>query len=208
MTFYVPPHFRVEDPDALAAFMKSYGFADLLSSFEGALHVSHVPVLAERLADGTFLLRGHLARANPHWETLEHASDVAAIFRGPHAYVSPSWYQAQPAVPTWNYAVVHAHGRVRLLDEAGLHEVVHELSAQYEAPRAKPWKLGEQPAPYVQSMLQHIVGFEMAVERIEGKFKLSQNRPAEIGRVIAALERDGEQALADFMRRHLAPVQA
>ena len=208
MTFYVPQHFRVEDPETLLGFMKAHGFVDLVSTVDGQLQVSHVPVLAERGGDGTFRLTGHVARANPHWEVLERATDVAAIFRGPHAYVSPGWYQAQPSVPTWNYAVVHAHGRVRLMDEAELHEVVHELSAKYEAGRARPWKLGDQPAPYVHSMLQHIVGFEMTVERLEGKFKLSQNRPAEIDRVIAGLEADGERELARFMRSHLVPAQA
>ena len=208
MTFYIPQHFRVDDPETLLGFMRAHGFVDLVSTVDGKLQVSHVPVLAHRDPDGSFRLTGHVARANPHWEALERASDVVAIFWGPHAYVSPAWYQAQPSVPTWNYAVVHAHGRVRLMDEAELHEVVHELSAEYEGARAKPWKLGDQPAPYVHSMLQHIVGFEMAVERLEGKFKLSQNRPAEIGRVIAGLERDGEGELAAFMRSHLEPAKA
>jgi transcriptional regulator len=208
MTFYIPPHFRVDDPETLLAFMQAHGFVDLVSTTDGQLQVSHVPLLAQRDADGTFRLTGHVARANPHWQVLERATDVAAIFWGPHAYVSPAWYEAQPSVPTWNYAVVHAHGRVRLTDEAELHEVVHELSAKYEVGRAKPWKLGDQPAPYVHSMLQHIVGFEMTVERLEGKFKLSQNRPAEIDRVIAGLEHDGESELAGFMRGHRVAAKA
>lgn len=208
MTFYIPQHFRVDDPDTLLGFMQAHGFADLVSTVDGALQVSHVPLLAERDGAGTFRLTGHVARANPHWQALERATDVAAIFWGPHAYVSPGWYESQPAVPTWNYAVVHAHGRVRLMDEAELHHVVHELSAKYEAARARPWKLGDQPAAYVDAMLQHIVGFEMTVERLEGKFKLSQNRPGEIGRVIDGLEREGEPGLAAFMRGHLAPAKA
>ncbi len=208
MTFYIPQHFRVDDPDTLLAFMQAQGFVDLVSTLDGQLQVSHVPVLTERGRDGTFRLTGHVARANPHWEMLERATDVVAIFWGPHAYVSPGWYEAQPSVPTWNYAVVHAHGPVRLMDEAGLHEVVHELSAKYEGSRAKPWKLGDQPAPFVHSMLQHIVGFEMTVQRLEGKFKLSQNRPSEVDRVIAGLERDGESALAALMRSHLVPAKA
>jgi len=208
MTFYIPQHFRVEDADTLLEFMQAHGFVDLVSTVDGELQVSHVPVLAARDKDGNFRVTGHLARANPHWQALERASDVVAIFWGPHAYVSPGWYQNHPSVPTWNYAVVHAHGPVRLMDEAELHEVVHELSARYEGSRAKPWKLGEQPAAYVHSMLEHIVGFEMTVARLEGKFKLSQNRPAEIDRVIAGLEGDGEGELAAFMRSHLVPAKA
>jgi transcriptional regulator len=208
MTLYMPQHFRVEDPETLLAFMKAHGFVDLVSTVEGRLQVSHVPVLTERGRDGTFRLTGHVARANPHWEVLERASDVVAIFWGPHAYVSPGWYQAQPSVPTWNYAVVHAHGPVRLMDEAELHETLHELSAKYEAGRERPWRMGDLPAAYVHGMLAQIVGFEMTVERLEGKFKLSQNRPAEIERVIAGLERDGERELAAMMRCQLVPAQA
>lgn len=208
MTLYVPQHFRVEDPETLLEFMTAHGFVDLVSSVDGRLQVSHVPVLTERGHDGAFRLKGHVARANSHWEVLERASDVVAIFRGPHAYVSPSWYQAQPSVPTWNYAVVHAHGPVRLADEAELHETLHELSAKYEAGRERPWRMGDLPAAYVHGMLAQIVGFEMTVERLEGKFKLSQNRPAEIERVIAGLDRDGEGGLAALMRSQLVPAQA
>jgi transcriptional regulator len=208
MSLYIPQHFRVEDPETLLGFMKAHGFVDLVSTVDGQLQASHVPVLTERGRDGTFRLTGHVARANPHWEVLERATDVVAIFRGPHAYVSPSWYQAQPSVPTWNYAVVHAHGAVRLMDEAELHETLHELAAKYEAGRERPWRMGDLPAAYVHGMLAQIVGFEMTVERLEGKFKLSQNRPAEIERVIAGLDRDGEAELAAMMRSQLVPAQA
>jgi transcriptional regulator len=208
MTLYIPQHFRVEDPDTLLEFMQAHGFVDLVSTVDGQLQVSHVPVLTERGRDGTFRVTGHVARANPHWEMLERATDVVAIFWGPHAYVSPGWYQAQPSVPTWNYAVVHAHGPVRLMDEAGLHETLHELAAKYEAGRERPWRMGELPTAYVHGMLAQIVGFEMTVERLDGKFKLSQNRPAEIERVIAGLDRDGEGELAALMRSQRVPAQA
>jgi transcriptional regulator len=109
---------------------------------------------------------------------------------------------AHPSVPTWNYAVVHAHGKARLTDEAELHEIVSELSAKYEAANAPPWKLSEQPAAYVSSMLSMIVGFEIEVARVEGKFKLSQNRPVEIPRVADRLDASGETELASLMRLH------
>jgi transcriptional regulator len=200
MTLYIPPHFREDDPDALVAMIERHAFGTLVSaSPEGALHVSHIPFAVRREA-GRIALLGHLARSNPHWQALEGARDILAIFQGPHAYVSPGWYQVHPAVPTWNYAVVHAHGKARLMDEAELHELVHELSAQYEAGREKPWRMGELPAEYASSMLRAIVGFEIAVEKLEGKYKLSQNRAADHPRVVAALEAAGEAELASLMR--------
>ena len=201
MTLYVPPHFRIEDRERLADFMRAHAFATLVSSSDAGLHVSHVPLLVD-LDGETMRLRGHVARASPHWQALEAARDVAAIFHGPHAYVSPTWYATHPSVPTWNYAVVHAHGAVRLTDEAELHEIVMELSAKYEAGNTPPWKMSDLPAPYVSSMLAMIVGFEIEVARLEGKFKLSQNRPIEVPRVIERLEAGGEAELAALMRQH------
>ena len=201
MTLYVPPYFRVEDRARMADFMRSHGFATLVSGGDAGLQVSHVPLLVD--VDGEKMrLRGHVARGNGHWETLEAAHEVTAILHGPHAYVSPTWYATHPSVPTWNYAVVHAHGRARLTDEAELHEIVHDLSAKYEAGNTPPWKMSELPAAYVSSMLGMIVGFEIEVARVEGKFKLSQNRPAEIPRVIERLEASGEAELASLMRQH------
>ena len=201
MTLYVPSHFRVEERARLVGFMREHAFATLVSSGDAGLHVSHVPLLVD--LDGEAIrLRGHVARGNAHWESLEAARDVTAIFHGPHAYVSPTWYAVHPSVPTWNYAVVHAHGKARLTDEAELHEIVTELSGKYEAGNVPPWKLSEQPAAYVSSMLGMIVGFEIEVAMVEGKFKLSQNRPIEIPRVIDRLEASGEAELASLMRQH------
>ena len=201
MTLYVPSHFRVEERARLVEFMREHAFATLVSSGDAGLHVSHVPMLVDVDGD-TIRLRGHVARANAQWESLEVARDVTAIFHGPHAYVSPTWYLTHPSVPTWNYAVVHAHGKARLTEEAELHEIVSELSAKYEAGNAPPWKLSEQPAAYVSSMLSMIVGFEIEVARVEGKFKLSQNRPVEIAHVVERLEASGEAELASLMRQH------
>ena len=202
MTLYVPPHFRVEDRDALYAFMEQHAFGTLVTSGPAGMHVSHIPFLPERGADGAIRLLGHVARGNEQWKALEAAEHLVAIFQGPHAYISPTWYASHPSVPTWNYSVVHAHGRARLMDEAELHDLVTRLSTTYEAGNPKPWRLSEQPAAYVSSMLQMIVGFEIEVERLEGKFKLSQNRPAEVPRVIAALEGAREPELASLMRDH------
>ncbi|MGZ5105363.1 MAG: FMN-binding negative transcriptional regulator [Usitatibacter sp.] len=207
MTLYVPPHFRVEDRDALLDFMQEHSFATLVSSAATGLHVSHIPFVVERSEDGKARLLGHVARGNAQWSALEGADHVTAIFQGPHAYISPTWYANHPSVPTWNYAVVHAHGKARLMDEAELHELLMRLSSIHEAGNAKPWRMSELPAAYVSSMLEMIVGFEIEVERLEGKFKLSQNRPAEVPRVIAALEKAGEPGLAALMREHSSPAK-
>jgi transcriptional regulator len=202
MTLYVPKHFRVDDPDALLAFVERNAFATLVSTGPSGMHVSHIPFVAERDPHGKMRLLGHVARGNDQWQALESAEHLVAIFQGPHAYISPTWYVTVPSVPTWNYAVVHAHGKARLLDEAELHDLLMRLSAIYESGNPKPWRLAEQPADYVSTMLKAIVGFEIEVERLEGKFKLSQNRPVEIPRVIAALEARGEPQLAALMREH------
>ncbi len=207
MTLYVPSHFRIDDRAALLAFVERHAFGTLVSSGSSGLHVSHIPFVVDRGDDGGARLLGHVARGNEQWSALEAAQHVAAIFQGPHGYVSPAWYAQHPSVPTWNYAVVHVHGKARLMDEAELHHLLMRLSAAYEAPNAKPWRMSELPADYVATMLKAIVGFEIEIERLDGKFKLSQNRPAEVPRVAAALERGGDVELASLMREHSPPAK-
>lgn len=202
MTLYRPTHFRVDEAQELFAFMQAHAFATLVSSGDEGLEVSHVPLLPERDADGAIRLLGHMARANPQWDAFETAQHVLAIFQGPHAYVSPSWYANHPAVPTWNYSVVHARGPVRPLDEAGLHGLLEKLSATYEGDRPRAWRMAEQPPEFIAKMERAIVGFEMQVVSLEGKFKLSQNRPEDFERVVAALEAQGDTELARLMRVH------
>lgn len=202
MTLYRPTHFRVDDREALLSFIEAHAFGTLVSSGPAGLHVSHIPFVVDRGDDGSTRLLGHVARGNDQWTALEGAQHLVAIFQGPHAYVSPTWYASHPSVPTWNYTVVHAHGSARLMEEPELHELLMRLSSIYEAPNAKPWRMSELPADYVSTMLKAIVGFEIEVERLEGKFKLSQNRPAEIPRVADALESAGEPELAALVREH------
>jgi transcriptional regulator len=202
MTLYRPTHFRVDDEDELFAFMESNAFATLVCGGEEGLHVSHIPLMPQRDASGAIRLLGHMARANPQWDALASATHVLAIFQGPHAYVSPSWYANHPAVPTWNYSVVHASGPVRALDDAQLHHLLESLSTTYEGDRPSAWRMGEQPEDFLVKMKRAIAGFEMQVESLEGKFKLSQNRPADFERVVAALEAQGEGELARLMRVH------
>ena len=198
MSLYVPAHFRAEDDAAMLDLVEKHAFGTLVSTGPGGLQVSHIPFLLDR--EGAPRLLGHVARGNPHAHALAQATEILAIFQGPHAYVSPGWYAQHPAVPTWNYAVVHAHCTARMLDEAELHDLLVRLSNEYEAGREKPWRAAELPAPFVASLLPAIAGFELAIDRLEGKFKLSQNRPAEVPRVIEALEREGEAPLAALMR--------
>jgi transcriptional regulator len=203
MTLYVPSHFRVEDRALLLQFMRANAFATLVSSGTSGLNVSHVPLIADQAADGSVRLLGHVARANPQWSALEEADHVVAIFHGPHAYVYPSWYEHHPAVPTWNYAVVHAHGKPRLMDETALRELLRRLSSTYEEGRPSPWRMDSLAPDYVAKMVGVIGGFTIEVERIDGKFKLSQNRPGQdAARVKAELEAEGETQLAALMAAH------
>ncbi|HXZ48377.1 MAG TPA: FMN-binding negative transcriptional regulator [Usitatibacter sp.] len=205
MTLYIPPPFRVDDRRELVEFVERNAFGTLVSSGPGGLRVSHIPFLVEAPADGRLRLLAHVARANDHWRALEQASEVVAIFHGPHAYVSPTWYEHHPAVPTWNYAVVHAHGRAAPLDEAELRALLARLAAKYEAGNAPPWRMEDLPEDYVRGMVKAIAGFAIEVTKLEGKFKLSQNRPGrDAERVAEALRAGGEEALAGLMREHPA----
>jgi transcriptional regulator len=204
MMLYLPELFAERDPAALHAFLDDNAFATLISPDPIDPHITHVPLLLERGRGASGALLGHMARANPHWRRLEAQPDVLAVFHGPHAYVSPSWYAAHPSVPTWNYAVVHVHGNARLMHESrDLEALVRRLVERHEGPRPQPWRM-ELPADYQAGMLQGIVGFEIEITAITGKFKLSQNRPAvDRERVAAALASGspGEQDVANLMRR-------
>jgi transcriptional regulator len=203
VTLYVPSHFRIEDPKVLDAFIAANAFGTLVSSGPGGLHASHLPFVPEREAGGTLRLRFHLARANPQAAALAEASHVLAIFQGPHGYVSPTWYENHPAVPTWNYAVAHAQGRIEGMDEAGLRALLEKLSSHYEAGTPEPWTLGGTPPGFIEKLLPVIVGYTLVVDRLDGKFKLSQNRPGDDARRVAErLEAGRDPALASLMREH------
>lgn len=211
---YLPPLFAETRDDVLIAHIERHEFGLLVS--QGArktdqpqtdqpeLIASQVPFLVAR-RDAAVLLQGHIARANPQVADLD-GGEMLAIFPGPHAYVSPRWYEAGPAVPTWNYVSVHAYGTARAIrDPEWLRDMLDRLSARHEAGEAAPWRMRDLPEAYLATMLNGIVGFEIEVRRLEGKFKLSQNRPAaDRPRIIAALERrddEGSREVAALMRR-------
>jgi transcriptional regulator len=208
---YLPSVFSETRPEVLAAHIERHDFGLLVSHDATGLQASHVPFLLVRrpapakAGGDALVLQGHLARPNPQVAQLAAGGEVLAIFAGPHAYVSPSWYQAGPSVPTWNYADVHAYGTVRLIaEEARLRDLLHRLSERHERANPAPWRMADQPADYLATMLKGIVGFEIAVTRLEGKYKLSQNRPAaDRPRIVAALEERGDEearAVARLMR--------
>jgi transcriptional regulator len=201
---YLPAAFTETDRDVLAAHIERHEFALVVSHGASGLVASHVPILLDRDGENWRLL-GHLARPNPQVADFTAGGEVLAIFSGPHAYVSPRWYETGPAVPTWNYADVHAYGNVRLVkDEAWLRGFLRRLSQRHEGQAAAPWRLDDLPGGYLAGMLTGIVGFEIAVSRLEGKFKLSQNRPsADRPRILAALAAEDDadaRAVARLMR--------
>ena len=193
---YAPRHFAEPDPDRLHALVRAHAFATLVSWLDGEPFATHVPLLldAERGRLGT--LSGHLARANPHWRAFDGSARALAVFHGPHAYVSPRWYAGAPNVPTWNYVAVHAVGAPRVVEDAGAVRALLERSAAlYEAGAAAPWTPAALPARVAEGLQRAIVAFELPIERLEGKRKLSQNKTAEDrAGVVAALRAAGEPA--------------
>ena len=177
---YRPAAFRQDDLTALHAQIESTGLALLTSNGPEGLQATHLPLLLAA-EDGEFgTLYGHFARANPHWQALD-GQEALAVFSGPDAYVHPGWYPGKAehgrVVPTWNYIAVHAWGPVETFDEpARLLELLARLTARHEAGRPKPWSLDDAPAEYIERQLRAIVGFALPIHRLEGQWKLSQNR--------------------------------
>jgi transcriptional regulator len=177
---YIPAAFRLENDQSLAL-VEARPFATLVSLGGGCLLSTPLPLLLDRQGDEIRLI-GHIARTNPHWRDFDPTVPSLAIFQGGDAYVTPSWYAAKretgKVVPTWNYSSVHIHGHLRAVEEpAALLDIVTRLTDRHEAGRATPWSVSDAPVDYIATMLKAIVGLELPVERVEGKAKLSQNRP-------------------------------
>jgi len=198
---YVPAHFKETDQAVIERLIRDNGFGLLVSGNGDGMVATHLPLTYHPEIGATGVLRGHVARANGQWHDFETPSPALAIFSGPHAYVSPRWYQPGPSVPTWNYEAAHVYGTARLVQgEAELRPFLAALAAQYDP----QWSMADLPEKYVTGMTRGIVGIEIAIERIEAKRKLSQNRPAaDVEGVIAALEggNDTDRALAAAMRQ-------
>lgn len=175
---YIPACFREENIDALKQFIRQYSFAILTSQSNGELVASHLPLLLQNESVGFGRLIGHIARANSQWLDAD-GQQVLAIFHGPHAYISPSWYETRNAVPTWNYTAVHVIGKFFLDDSPERRlEIVREAVTVYESKMENPWPLESVAPDFLEKLLEQIVGFGINIERIEGKMKLSQNHDA------------------------------
>jgi transcriptional regulator len=199
---YIPPHFKIQDESKLHAFIRQHSFATLITQDGAAPFASHLPMLLETDSGKQGMLVSHMARANPQWQHFsESAGEALAIFHGPHAFISPTWYETQPAVPTWNYAAVHVYGRPRIIDD-------HERVVSLLEATVRTYESGEVtalPVEYRDKMVRGIVAFEMEITRIEGKFKLGQNRSeADSLGVIQALSKSSDQddlAVAALMQQ-------
>lgn len=196
---YTPKSFEVNDPKFLYWVMKQYNFVTVISQCDPVPMISHVPVILEETVGKNGVLSFHLSRLNAHIEELDGKKKAVCIFHGPHGYISPAWYKSFPSVPTWNYVVVHAHGKPAQMKEKELSEHLKDLVVLHEKTLKKePYIV---PAEYQKKLMEHIVGFKMEIDSIEGKFKLSQNRdPLDQESVIENLYKNGENELADFMK--------
>jgi transcriptional regulator len=205
---YQPPHFREERLEVQHAFMRANPLAILVTMGPGGLAANPVPLVLEAGEGSHGVLRGHLARANPQWSSYDPSVECLTIFQGPDTYITPSWYETKhetgKVVPTWNYAIVQASGRLKVIDDpAWLRSHVEALTAEHESSREAPWAVTDAPDDFIAAQIMGIVGIEIAITRIEGKWKVSQNRrAADIEEVIEGLRADANprrQAMADLV---------
>jgi transcriptional regulator len=202
---YRPPAFREDRLDVLHALIRAHPLGTLVTAGPHGLMANHIPFLVDADATGNGTLRAHLARANDQLAALRDGAETMVIFQGPDAYVTPSWYASkvehQKVVPTWNYATVHAWGTPIVHDEAPwLRQQIGALTASQEARREHPWAVEDAPADFVAAQIRAIVGVEIPIARIEGKWKVSQNRPEADQRGVAAGLRElGDEAMAQLV---------
>lgn len=180
---YVPEHFRETRIEVLRGLVERYPLGTLVAVTSEGITANHIPMQLLPATDGLGLLRGHVARANPLWRLLDKGAPVLAVFIGPDHYVSPTWYPSKrehgKAVPTWNYATVHVRGDIRFIDDARwLRSLVESLTDEHEREIVNRWRISDAPPDFIDGMVHAIVGFEIRVSSIEGKFKASQNRSA------------------------------
>ena len=191
---YIPASNAEQRPEVLFAYMETHPLATLVTHSEAGLFATHLPLVVHRDAGAHGVLEGHVARANPHHRRVTASTEALVIFAGPGAYITPTWYAATTehgrVVPTWNYVAVHVYGTLRVVeDPAFLARHLAELSVRHEASRQSTWSVDQAPAEYIAQQKQAIVGIQIAIERVEGKWKMSQNRSNEdIDGVVRGLE--------------------
>jgi transcriptional regulator len=180
---YIPAHFLIKNPQDIHTIIQEHPLGALVTLGPDGLDANHIPFEFDPTQGAHGLLTAHVARANPVWEQCQDGADVLVIFRGNESYISPNWYpskhETHRQVPTWNYEVVHVHGRLTVMDEEKfVRRVVARLTREHEASEPRPWKMGDSPPEYIAQMLKAVVGIQVDIQRIEGKAKLSQNREA------------------------------
>lgn len=202
---YLPPHFEATDPASLHRLMQAHPLGALVTQGEQGLDANHLPFEFDADEGEHGILRAHVARNNPLWQEVKEGQEVLVIFRAAEGYISPSWYPSKQAhhkqVPTWNYAVVHAHGRIRVRDDARfVRRLLANLTRTHEAAEPAPWKMADAPREYIEAMVQAVVGIEIEITELVGKFKLSQNK-AEADRqgVADSLQARGQVEMAESM---------
>lgn len=203
---YQPPHFREDRLDVQHALIRSHPLGLLVTAGPGGLMANPLPFLIYSDGSDLGILRAHVARGNPQWRELGAVEECLVVFQGPHSYISPSWYATKQetgkVVPTWNYVTVHAWGRPRAVEDAGwLRRQLDDLTASQESRRVPPWAPADAPEPFIASQMKGIVGVEIPVARIEGKWKVSQNRPeADRAGVVAGLTAENDGAMATLVK--------
>ncbi|WP_242235443.1 FMN-binding negative transcriptional regulator [Bacillus cereus group sp. BfR-BA-01316] len=198
---YIPKYFTIQDEETKYEIIEQNGFATLFSQHNGAPYATHLPLLLDREAR---ILYGHFARSNEQWKDSGN-QQVLAVFQGPHSYISPSWYETNKAVPTWNYVVVHVYGELEIVeDEQELIDSLQDLVHKYENPKST-YSLNDVDPNYIEGLSKGIVGFKIKISKIEGKAKLSQNHSVERrGLVIEELEKvgsEGSRGIAGLMKK-------
>ncbi len=174
-SLYIPKPQLVEDRNLLHDFMDGHPFVELITSLP-TLRITHIPVFLERHEGSYGSIFGHVSRQNPQSGTFDGLHTAVLVFRGPHGYISPAWFEKKDTVPTWNFAVVHAHGRPKAItDKAALHQILARLIDKFEKYQGSGYDFSKLPEAYVSSLMEGIVGFEMPIESLEGKFKLGQS---------------------------------
>jgi transcriptional regulator len=203
---YIPPHFAISSPDQLHRIIREHPLGALVTMGPDGLDANHIPFEFDEAQGERGCLTAHVARANPVWQHCRDGADALVIFRGNENYISPNWYpskhETHRQVPTWNYEVVHVHGRLTVMDEERfVRGVLARLTREHEMSEPRPWKMGDSPPDYIDQMLKAVVGIQLEISRIEGKAKLSQNRELRdrMGAADALINR-GAGALGEAMR--------
>ena len=202
---YIPPGFSEADRTKLFDFIEKHNFGIVVSRLDHEAFAAHLPLLIDRQAGPLGTLIGHMARANPQWQATN--PNVLVVFSGPHAYISPSWYQAENVVPTWNYVAVHVYGTLHVIGEGeATLKILRDLVALHEKSMPEPWGFRDDDK-FLNRLAQSVVAFQIEITRIEGKWKLSQNQPRErrekVHRRLGPATRENSQAVAALMARTL-----